>query len=109
MKLTIFSIVVNGACMLFCFGLLLNTADPKPPQKKQVVETIHRIPFCESCGQRMKCPACEAADFRPRIKLILPPPESVVPVVPEPTEPPPTPQPSSPLSGDLGIAGAGWL
>lgn len=86
MKLTIFSgIFANGACLLFCILLLVNTADQKPPLEKQVVETIHRIPFCESCGQRMKCPDCEAADFRPRIKRILPPPESVV---PEPMKPP---------------------
>lgn len=106
MKLTIFSLVVNATCLIFCIGLLVKTAGQKPPLKKQVVETIHRIPFCETCGQRMQCPECEAADFKPRIKLILPPPESVVPEV---AEPPQTRRPMLPTPLGRSFAKEGWL
>ena len=37
-------------------------------RRSDFLESVLRIPKCQACGQRYRCPHCDAAEFVPRLE-----------------------------------------
>lgn len=40
-------------------------------RRADFLESVLRIPKCQACGQRYRCPHCDAAEFVPRLEVNL--------------------------------------